>query len=95
MLRMGLAGLGHGQSLLEANLSRNEHLPMRVTALCDVDAKRLETVATEYEIEGTTTNFCDLISLKEIDIVGIYTPGQLHAKQILAALGRRQAHHGD
>ena len=86
MLRMGLAGLGHGQSLLEANLSRNEHLPMRVTALCDVDAKRLETVATEYEIEGTTTNFCDLISLKEIDIVGIYTPGLLHAKQILAAL---------
>ena len=85
-LRIGLAGLGHGNTLLEANRPENDRLPMRVTALCDTDESKLRAVSNEYEIEDTTTDFYALIESKDIDIVGIYTPGPLHADQILAAL---------
>ena len=85
-LRVGLAGLGHGTTLLEANLPANEELPVRVTALCDTSPEKLAAVAAEYEIKNTTTDFGDLVSRDDIDVIGIYTPGPLHAEQVLAAL---------
>jgi len=86
ILRIGLAGLGHGSTLLGANRPENHSLPLRVTALCDTDPARLSAVSKEYGIEDTTTEFAELVSRKNIDIVGIYTPGPLHAEQVLAAL---------
>ena len=85
-LRIGLAGLGHGSTLLQANLPDNNHLPMRVTALCDTDEARLAAVSKEYGISHATTDFEALVAREDIDIVGIYTPGPLHAQQILGAL---------
>ena len=85
-LRIGLAGLGHGGTLLGANQPHNEHLPLRVRALCDADPTRLETTAAAYGITATTTEFAELVTRTDIDIIGIYTPGPLHAAQILAAL---------
>ena len=82
-LRLGLAGLGHGETLLGANRS---DIPIRVTALCDTNEDKLYTVARERGISNLTTDFHELASRPDIDIVGIYTPGPLHAEQILAAL---------
>ena len=86
MLRIGLAGLGHGTTLLQANLPENRHLPMRVTALCDIDAEKTQAAAREYGIADTMTDFDQLVARKDIDIVGIYTPGPLHADQIATAV---------
>ncbi|MCZ6631823.1 MAG: Gfo/Idh/MocA family oxidoreductase [bacterium] len=85
-LRIGLAGLGHGQTLLGANRPENADLPLRVTALCDANPQKLDAIGVEYEIQNTTTDFSELVSRKDLDIIGIYTPGPLHADQILAAL---------
>jgi predicted dehydrogenase len=92
-LRIGLAGLGHGMSLLQANLPWDKlptvnygEMPLRVTSLCDTDEKKLASTAKKWEIPDTTTDFDELIARKDIDIVGIYTPGPLHCEQILAAL---------
>lgn len=85
-LRLGLAGLGHGETLLQANAPCNEDLPIRVTALCDLNESLLETTAREHGISTVVTRFDELISRDDIDIVGIYTPGPLHAAQIVAAL---------
>ena len=82
-LRLGLAGLGHGETLLGANRS---DIPLRVTALCDTNEDRLESVAREQGIGDVTTDFDELAARPDIDIVGIYTPGPLHAEQILSAL---------
>ena len=82
-LRLGLAGLGHGETLLGAN---NSDIPIRVTALCDTNEGRLEAAAREHGISNVTTDFHELVSRPDIDIVGIYTPGPLHADQILTAL---------
>ena len=86
MLRIGLAGLGHGGTLLEANDPGNARLPMRVTAVCDTDEGKIRKAVEEYGIEDATTDFGELIGRKDLDIVGIYTPGPLHAAQILSAL---------
>ena len=85
-LRIGLAGLGHGGTLLGANQPQNGHLPLRVTALCDTDPEKLENTAATYGITSTTNEFAELVARTDIDIVGIYTPGPFHAAQILAAL---------
>ena len=84
-LRLGLAGLGHGDTLLQAN--DPEHaLPIRVTALCDVNEARLEAASQKHGIEAVTTDFDELAARDDADIIGIYTPGPLHARQIVAAL---------
>ena len=82
-LRLGLAGLGHGNTVLGANASE---VPINVTAICDTDEGRLESVSSEYGIGAATTDFNELVSMPDVDIIGIYTPGPLHADQILAAL---------
>ncbi len=82
-LRLGLAGLGHGSTVLGAN---SADIPINVTAVCDTDERRLESVSREYGIGAATTDFSELVSMPDLDIIGIYTPGPLHADQILAAL---------
>ena len=84
-LRLGLAGLGHGDTLLQANDPENE-LPIRITALCDVNEERLEAASEKHGIDAITTDFDELAARDDIDIIGIYTPGPFHARQILTAL---------
>ena len=85
-LRLGLAGLGHGDTLVQANLPEHDDLPIRVTALCDINEEVLESTSREHGIENVTTDFEELVTRDDIDIVGIYTPGPLHADQIVSAL---------
>ena len=82
-LRLGLAGLGHGSTVLGAN---DSEVPIEVTAVCDTSEALLETVSRQRGITTATRDFDELVELPDIDIVGIYTPGPLHADQILAAL---------
>ena len=84
-LRLGLAGLGHGDTLIQANNPENE-LPIRVTALCDINEARLDAASRKHGIGTVTTDFDELAERDDIDIIGIYTPGPLHARQILKAL---------
>ncbi len=84
-LRMGLAGLGHGDTLLQANNPEHE-LPIRVTALCDINEDRLESASREHGIDAVTNDFDELAARDDLDIIGIYTPGPLHARQIITAL---------
>ena len=44
-LRLGLAGLGHGRTLLQTNGPEHADLPVRVTALCDTNTELLESMA--------------------------------------------------
>ena len=83
-LRLGLAGLGHGDTLLKATDPQNE-LPIRVTALCDVNADLLESKASEHGIDAVTTDFDELAARDDIDIIGIYTPGPLHEQPDITA----------
>ena len=85
-LSIGVAGLGHGRTLLGANQPENSDLPVRVTALCDKQQDKLEVLGREFGIDALTTDFDELVARSDLDIIGIYTPGPLHAQQILTAL---------
>lgn len=85
-LKLGLAGLGHGDTLLQANLPDNDHLPIRVSVLCDTNESLLESLARKHDIRHVTTDFNELVARDDIDIIGIYTPGPLHCAHILTAL---------
>ena len=85
-LRLGLAGLGHGDTLLQANRPEHNGLPIRVTALCDVNEGLLEAASRKHAVEAATTSFDELAARGDLDVIGIYTPGPLHADQILTAL---------
>ena len=82
-LRLGLAGLGHGSTVLGANGS---DVPIEVAAVCDTNESLLESVSREYGIGAATASFDELASMPDLDIIGIYTPGPIHERQILAAL---------
>ena len=49
-LQLGVAGLGHGATLLQANTPAGRHLPLRVTAVCDIDAARARQAAERYDV---------------------------------------------
>ncbi len=85
-LSIGVAGLGHGRTLLGANQPENSTLPVRVTALCDTRQDKLEALGREFGIDALTSDFDELVVRSDLDIIGIYTPGPLHAQQILTAL---------
>ena len=85
-LKLGVAGLGHGATLLQANTPAGRHLPLQVTAVCDSDGARAQAAAERYQVPVVTTDFAELVARPELDVIGIYTPGPLHAAQILAAL---------
>ena len=85
-LSIGVAGLGHGRTLLGANQPENSSLPVRVTALCDTRQDKLEALGREFGIDTLTSDFDELVARSDLDIIGIYTPGPLHAQQILTAL---------
>ena len=85
-LQVGVAGLGHGGTLLQANTAAGSHLRLRVTAVCDTDGARAREAAERYGVPFVTTDFAELVARPELDVIGIYTPGPLHAAQILAAL---------
>lgn len=93
MIKIGLAGIGHGSTLLQANQPRYmegrnpifEDVGMRVTALCDLNEGRLAETAAQYQVDKTTKSFQELLD-SDVDVIGIYTPGPLHGDQIVSAL---------
>ena len=80
LLRLGLAGLGHGSTVLGAN---DADTPISVTAVCDTDEARLEDVARQYGIGAATTDFDELISMPDLDIIGIYSPARFTPSRYL------------
>ena len=86
-LRLGLAGLGHGDTLVAGQRSLNSESQIRVTALCDINEDRLEAASQKARTShASTTDFNEMAARDDLDIIAIYTPGPLHANQILTAL---------
>ena len=86
MLRIGLIGVGHGGTLMQVNSPEHDDVPMRVTAICDVDEGKMAAAAAEYGVSRMTTDFRELVAGDDIDVVGVYSPGPIHADQVVAAL---------
>ncbi|WP_227394627.1 Gfo/Idh/MocA family protein [Jeotgalibacillus aurantiacus] len=83
-LRVGIIGVG--------GIAVSRHIPsflalgndVEVTAVCDVNAERAETVAQDYQIPFHTNEYKEIF--EHVDAVTICTPNKFHADIAIAAL---------
>jgi predicted dehydrogenase len=61
---------------------------VRVRALCDADAARLQRVAGEFEVERCYTSFEQMLEREPLDAVSVCTPNFLHCEMSVKALER-------
>ncbi len=85
MVRLGIIGCGY--------VTESRHLPalksvrgMRVSALSDIDAQRLERAAGQFGVAGRYTDYRQLIESADVDAVAVCVPPQFHAEMALRAL---------
>ena len=73
---IGVIGCGYWGPNLLRNFAENEEARLRW--MCDLDAKRLETLARRYPSAQTTTEYRQLLTDPELDAVVIATPVSTH-----------------
>ena len=83
-LRVAVVGLGIGRAHLKAYAELPEQY--EIFAVCDLDAARTQSVAEEIGAARAITNFDELLTLEEVEIVDLCTPSFLHAQQSAQAL---------
>jgi len=81
---MGIIGLGMGQCVF--SVKSVPESTVRVRGICDTNEDRLREVAEENEVGLATADYRELLKEPGIDVVGVYTPDDLHAEHVLAAL---------
>lgn len=80
---MGVLGLGEGRSILSAV----QNSPFwEVGNICDLNEALCRERMEEFHLTRFTTKYEDMLSDPSIDVIGIYTPDQLHAQHIKMAL---------
>jgi len=82
-LVLGVLGLGEGRSIISAVLQSNDY---ELGNICDLNEDLCKSRCEEFGITRYTTRYEDMLEDPEIDVIGIYTPDQLHAKHIMQAL---------
>ena len=88
MLRVGVIGCGYwGPNLIRnfTQLSRSE-----VVRVADLDEARLKYIKELYPLTETTTDYRDIISDPEIDLVAVATPVHTHHKFASEALSEKK-----
>ena len=79
---VGLGRLGYEHACNIANLIPGAEL----TALCDVDEKRVKEVAAELGVPYTYTDVAEMVKNPELDAIVIVSPSMYHADHIKLAL---------
>jgi predicted dehydrogenase len=83
-LRVGVVGLGWAG---ETHIKSYLQIPnVEVVAIADPYEPKLKQISATYGIKDTYTNYQDLVSRDDIDVVSVATPNQLHAPVSIAAL---------
>ncbi len=84
-LGLGVVGLGEGRSVLSAALNSKW---WNLVLLCDLNEQLGRERCREFNLrpECFTTSFDELLANQAVEVVGIYTPDSLHARQVIAAL---------
>ena len=84
MINVGIIGYGYWGPNLVRNFA--ETADAKVTAVADMDSKKLELVERRYPAVKTTTRFQDLLQDPAIDAIAVATPVASHFEIGMAAL---------
>ena len=86
MIRIGWIGCGtHASEMLLPQLVR---LPVRLAAICDIDAARLAAIGERYGVAARYTDAAALIAHDGLDAIGMAVGPAQHATFAAAALAR-------
>ncbi len=80
---LGILGLGEGRSVISA-AQNSPH--WEIGSLCDLNEELCKNRCKEFGLDCYTTRYEDMLEDSKIDVIGIYTPDQLHALHIKMAL---------
>ncbi len=83
-LKVGIAGLGTYFGPMWAEVFAN-YAKSELLAVCDLRLERAQEVAGYFGAKFALGSYDDLLD-SEADIIGVFTPGPLHAKHVIAAL---------
>lgn len=80
---MGVLGLGEGRSVISAVLNSRM---WELGNICDLNEALCKERCEEFGLNKYTTSYEEMLKDPKIDVIGIYTPDQLHARHIKMAL---------
>lgn len=83
VLKAAVIGLGMGKSHLNNYL---KHPGVKVVAIADLDASKLEKVGSELGIKGRYTDAEEMLRVEKPDIVSVATPNKFHKTLSIAAM---------
>ncbi|MGC8977096.1 MAG: Gfo/Idh/MocA family protein [Candidatus Ratteibacteria bacterium] len=82
-MKVGIIGLRMGKAHLLGYL---QNLNTEVYGICDIDENTLQNVKKEFNIPFATTDYRELLKIKEIEIVSVATPDYFHKEHSVEAL---------
>lgn len=83
-IKLGVLGLGEGRSIISA-VQQSEYWELGM--LCDLNENLCRQRCEEFGVGLCyTTDYNEMLANRDIDVIGIYTPDQLHAAHIKMAL---------
>lgn len=80
---LGILGLGEGRSVMSASLNSGR---WNLVTICDLNEDLCKQRCSEFDFHHYTTSYEEMLKDPQIDVIGIYTPDQLHAEHIQMAL---------
>jgi predicted dehydrogenase len=80
---IGVIGLHEGRTLLSCLGRTSLAYPV---AGCDLEEKKIANARKEFPDLFYTANYSEMLSRKDVDVVAIYTPDQMHGEHIVQAL---------
>lgn len=82
-LRLGILGLGEGRSTMSAALQSEQ---IDLVQICDLNQELGRKRVKEFDFQGYTSRYEDMLENDRIEAIAIYTPDHLHARHIAQAL---------
>ena len=80
---LGVLGLGEGRSIISAALQSEWY---ELGNICDLDEELCKVRAKEFGLEKYTLSYEEMLADPSIDVIGIYTPDQMHKAHIKMAM---------
>ncbi|MDQ8194118.1 Gfo/Idh/MocA family oxidoreductase [Coraliomargarita sp. SDUM461004] len=82
--RLGVLGLGEGRSILSAAQGSSRWC---VTCVCDLSEALCVARQREFDLEcERTTDYTKMLSRDDVDVIGVFTPDDIHVEHIMMAL---------
>lgn len=81
-ITIGILGLGEGRSIISAVLNSDDYM---LGNICDLDEELCKERCKEFNLSKYTTSYDEMLEDDSIDVIGVYTPDQLHAEHIKQA----------